>query len=63
MKEKKFETKGQEERALFREFQEDGLLPIDVLVLPECCQYIGEDHHGNEQWKGKVKIYCLIKRV
>lgn len=42
-----------EEHQLWCELEEDGLLPIQVNVLPECASYLGTDErHGTTLWRG-----------
>lgn len=42
-----------EEHQLWCELEEDGLLPIQVTVLPECASYLGTDErHGTTFWRG-----------
>lgn len=42
-----------EEEVLWGSLEEDGLLPIQVKVLPECASYIGTDErYGTTFWRG-----------
>ena len=42
-----------EEEVLWGALEEDGLLPRQVTVLPECASYLGTDkRHGTTFWRG-----------
>lgn len=50
---KEISKKEYEERLLWKELEEDGLLPIQVNVLPECASFLGTDErHGTTFWRG-----------
>ena len=53
----------EEEMELWKDLEEIGILYKEVMILPECCAYIGKDHNGNELWKGKKYTYLLIKEA
>ena len=42
-----------QEHQLWCELENDGLLPIEVSVLPECASYFGtDDRTGHTFWRG-----------
>ena len=51
-----------EEELLWKELEEDGFLPIQVSILPECASYLGTDNRtGHTFWKGvSGKMWELI---
>ena len=51
-----------EEREVWTALENAGLLPIEVLTLPEAATYQYSDENGNEVWRGvSNKLYMVIR--